>query len=92
MLTETNDHSNKPFKSTNYQISYNEDGSIKVNDSHNVEVLPGVYKKYPIIARGKTTPKVESNTYPCIVDCYGNQIYCGLGGSPVCYYIRSRIF
>jgi hypothetical protein len=86
LLTETNDHSNKPFKSTNYQISYNEDGSIKVNDSHNVEVLPGVYKKYPIIARGKTTPKVESNTYPCIVDCYGNQIYCGLGGSPVIHH------
>lgn len=85
-LTENNDHSNKPFKSKSFEINYSEDGSIKLTGDKDIEVLPGVYNKYPIVARGKTKPKVESNTYPCTVDCYGNQIYCGLGGSPVTHH------
>lgn len=85
-LAEHNDHSNKPFDSSDSVMTYDEKGNIKVISTASLEVLPGVYKKYPIVARGRTKPKTESNTYPCVVDCYGNQIYCGLGGSPVTHH------
>lgn len=85
-LSEFNDHKNKPFDSTEAVLTYDENGDIKVIDTKKIEVIPGIYKKYPIIARGRTKPKTEKNTYPCIVDCYGNQIYCGLGGSPVTHH------
>lgn len=85
-LSTHNDHSNKPFDSEETVMTYEKDGSIKIISRLDVEVLPGVYKKYPIIARGRTIPKVETNTYPCVRDCYGNQIYCGLGGSPVTHH------
>jgi hypothetical protein len=85
-LSENENHKGKAFSSTNFSIGYDENGNIKLTGSQDIEVLPGVYKKYPIVARGKMKPKTETNTYPCIVDCYGNQIYCGLGGLPVTHH------
>lgn len=51
-----------------------------------VEVEPGLFKKYPIIKKGKTIPKVEKNKYPCTKDCKGNYIYCDLQGKFVTHH------
>jgi hypothetical protein len=85
-LSTHNDHSNKHFDSDEMVMTYDDNGNIKIISNLGMEVLPGVYKKYPIIARGRTKPKIETNTYPCVRDCYGNQIYCGKGGSPVTHH------
>lgn len=85
-LAEFENNSNKPFKSTDFTVSYNEDGSFNTLGTKDIEVLPNMFNKYPIIARGRTIPKKESTTYPCIVDCYGNEIYCGLGGKNVTHH------
>lgn len=85
-LSENEDHKGKSFSSTNFSVKYDENGNIKLEEFQNIEVLPRVYKKYPIVARGRTKPKIETNTYPCVVDCYGNHIYCGLQGLPVTHH------
>lgn len=85
-LSENNNNKGVPFSSQDSTITYDENGNPTTISTKDIEVLPGIYKKYPIVARGRTKSKTEKNTYPCIVDCYGNQIYCGLGGSPVTHH------
>jgi hypothetical protein len=85
-LTTNNRHEQDTAVGEDSVISYDDKGNPKTNGSSNIEVQLGIYNKYPIVARGKTKPKIEKNTYPCITDCYGNQIYCGLGGSNVTHH------
>ncbi len=85
-LSEGNNHEWKPFSSTNYDIKYSLNGDPIVENSNDVYSFPGNYNKYPIVGRGRTIPKQESNKYPCTTDCYGNQIYCGLADQPVTHH------
>lgn len=85
-LSEGNNNDRSLKKTTNYSIGYNLNGDPIIEEETSISYSNAFYKKYPIIARGRTKPKLESNTYPCIVDCYGNEIYCGLGGQNVTHH------
>ncbi len=85
-LGKYNNHNQETTPTTDSVVTYDDNGNIITGGTKDIEVQLGIYKKYPIIAKGKTKPKVEKNTYPCITDCYGNQIYCGLGGANVTHH------
>lgn len=51
-----------------------------------IEVEPGLFKKYPIIKKGRTKPKVEKSKYPCVKDCKGNYTYCDLQGQQITHH------
>jgi len=86
-LVENNRHEQDVSKTTEYGIKYDSDNVPIPYEIKDVEVATSLYKKYPLVARGKLRPKQEKySKYPCIVDCNGNQIYCGLGGANITHH------
>ena len=85
-LDKNNTNKQEFTSNSNKGLEFDSEGNPKTVDYQQLEVGLGIYKKYPIVAKGKTTPKYEKSKYPCIVDCNGNQIYCGLGGQPITHH------
>lgn len=86
-LTEHNQHDQGVSPSDEKIVAYDDKGNLIEYDTQTIQVSESIYKKYPIVARGKLKPKPEKNSkYPCTTDCNGNQIYCGLGGSVVTHH------
>ena len=86
-LVEHNRHEQDTTPSDDKGVKYDDDGNLIPYDTQTIQVQEGIYIKYPLVARGKLKPKPEKNSkYPCITDCNGNQIFCGLGGSVVTHH------
>lgn len=56
------------------------------DDTIDVEVQTGIYKKYPLVFRQRSIPKMETSKYPCNTDCNGVPIYCSLAGTNVYHH------
>lgn len=85
-LPQYNQHKQEKSSNTSKGFEYDEDGNLIPIDFQEYEVELGTYKKYPIIAKGKTEPKFELSKYPCVVDCNGNPIYCGLQNQQITHH------
>ena len=86
-LVQYNRHEQDMSTTQEFSISYDDDGQPITKILKDVKVANSIYKKYPVVARGKLKPKQEKfSKYPCITDCNGNQIYCGLGGANVTHH------
>lgn len=86
-LVENNQHKQEFSRSVDKGIQYDDAGNLIAHSTQTIKVAKSIYKKYPIVARGKCKPRHEKNSkYPCIVDCNGNYIYCGLQGQTVTHH------
>ena len=88
--SESVDQSQQFTTTTNNQPSQLSSFTFKQIETSNkeftYEVEKGIYKKYPIIAKGNTIPKTEVDKYPCNTDCNGNPIYCSLAGTNITHH------